>query len=202
MIDKRDAALQRVCPILAMPKFSPFEPLAHNGERIVLAANGTFLEVRRSWAHFVRKVGDVNTVVPFGTLQESTSYFTSKLPRELLLEFVQWAREESHVEIGANIVWNDVTDEYRLVRSRTVQGSESHLEYEIPVLEQSEHIVIDCHSHSHHKAFFSRTDDQDDAHAVKIAFVVGNCDQMQQTTKMRLCIRGNFQTLPFNLDNP
>jgi PRTRC genetic system protein A len=202
MIDKRDAALQRACPVVAMPKFSPFEPLVQNGERIVLAANGTFLEVRRSWAHFVRKVGDVGTIVPFGTLEESTTYFTSKLPRELLIEFVQWAREDSHVEIGANIVWNEVTNEFRLVRSRTLHGSGSHLKYEIPDLAPSEHIVIDCHSHSHHKAYFSPTDDKDDAHAVKIAFVVGNCNLVQQTMKMRLCIRGKFQNLQFNLENP
>lgn len=202
MIDKRDAALQRACPVVAMPKFSPFEPLVQNGERIVLAANGTFLEVRRSWARFVRKVGDVNIVVPFGTLEESTTYFTSKLPRELLKQFVQWAREESHVEIGANIVWNDVSHEFRLVRSRTLRGTGSHLEYEIPALAPAEHIVIDCHSHSQHAAFFSSRDDADDAHAVKIAFVVGNCNLAKQTVKMRLCIRGQFQNLQFELENP
>lgn len=195
MIDKRDAALQRACPVVAVPKFSPFEPLANNGERIVMAANGTFLEVRRSWARFVRKVGGISTIVPFGNLDESTQFFSSKLPRELLSEFVRWSREDSHVEIGANIVWNEVSNTFRLLRSRTLHGTGSHLEYEIPDLEPYEHIVIDCHSHSHHGAFFSPTDDADDAHAVKMAFVVGNCNLHKQTMKMRLCIRGQFQNL-------
>ena len=199
MIDKRDSALQRACPVVPMPKFSPFEPLAENGERIVLAANGTFLEVRRSWAHFVRQVGNLGAVVPFGDMKESTTYFTSKLPRELLLEFMQWARQDSEVEIGANIVWNELNNQFRLVRSNTLHGSGSHLKYEIPDLAPSEHIVIDCHSHSHHPAYFSGTDNKDDAHAVKLAFVVGNCNLPQQSTAMRLCIRGQFQNLLFEL---
>lgn len=201
-MDKRDVVLQRVCPIVAMPKFSPLEPLAQNGERIVMAANGTFLEVRRSWARFVRKIGEVGTVVPFGTLEESTTYFTTKLPRELLQEFVQWARQDSHVEIGANIVWNEVSKQFRLVRSGTVHGTRSSLDYKIPDLDPNEQIVIDCHSHSTGKAFFSSTDNKDDADAVKIAFVVGHCHLPQPSVKMRLCIRGQFTILQFQLDTP
>jgi PRTRC genetic system protein A len=201
MMDKRDIALQRACPIVAMPMYSPLEPLAQNGERIVMAANGTFLEVRRSWARFVRKVGEVNTIVPFGKLEESTTYFTTKLPRELLLQFTQWARENSHVEIGANIVWNEVTKQFRLLRSRTVHGTRSRLDYEIPDLDPHEQIVVDCHSHSTGKAFFSSTDNIDDAHAVKMAFVVGNCNAPNQTVKLRLCIRGQFTILQFQLEN-
>lgn len=200
-MNKRDLALQLACPIVAMPMFSALEPMAQNGERIVMAANGTFLEVRRSWARFVRKVGEVGTVVPFGKLEESTTYFTTKLPRELLQEFMRWAREDSHVEIGANIVWNDVTKQFRLVRSGTVHGTCSRLDYKIPDMDPNEQIVVDCHSHSTSKAFFSRTDNEDDAHAVKMAFVVGHCNLPIQSVKMRLCIRGQFTILQFQLDN-
>lgn len=201
-MDKRDIALQRAFPIVAVPKYSRLEPLAQNGERIVMAANGTFLEVRRSWARFVRKVGEVNTIVPFGKLEESTTYLTTKLPRELLLEFMQWAREDSHVEIGANIVWNEVTKKFRLVRSGTVHGTKSRLDYKIPDLDPNEQIVIDCHSHSTGRAFFSHTDNEDDAHAVKMAFVVGHCDRPIQSVLMRLCIKGQFTILNLQLDTP
>jgi PRTRC genetic system protein A len=201
-MDKRDIALQRACPIVSMPMYSTLEPLAHNGERIVMAANGTFLEVRRSWARFVRKVGEVNTVVPFGKLEESTTYLTTTLPRELILQFMQWAREDSHVEIGANIVWNEATLQFRLVRSDTVHGTRCRLDYKIPELDPHEQIVVDCHSHSTGKAYFSHTDDIDDAHAVKMALVVGHCNLSNQSVKLRLCIRGQFTTLPFQLENP
>ena len=202
MMDKRDIALQRACPIVAVPMFSPLEPLAENGERIVIAANGTFLEVRRSWARFVRKVGEINTVVPFGNLEESTTYFATNLPRELFFEFIRWARDDSHVEIGGNIVWNEMTKQFRLVRSGTVHGTSSRLDYEIPNLDPHEQIVVDCHSHSTGRAFFSRTDNDDDAHAVKMAFVVGHCNLPNPSVKMRLCIRGQFTDLQFHLDSP
>jgi len=199
-MDKRDLALQSICPVVPMPKFSPLAPMTHNGERIILAANGTFMEVRRAWGRFVRSAGNIDTVLPFGVLQEETSYFMPKLPRELLAQFIRWAREESHVEIGASIVWDDATNVFRLVRSRTLLGTGSFLKYELPELASNQHIVVDCHSHSRHPAFFSTTDDEDDAHAVRFAFVVGNCDQPSQTTKMRLCIRGFFQDVELDLE--
>lgn len=196
-MDKRDIALQLSCPTISMPRFSTFEALASNGERVVVAANGLFLEVRRAWGYFVRQIGAVGATVPFGEMHESTNYTTAKLPRALLNEFIQWAQKDKHVEIGANIVWNELSGQFRLIRSEPLDAGAGHLHYRIPTLETGDHIVIDCHSHSSYKAFFSGTDNEDDAHAVKLAFVVGNCNRETPSTAMRLCVRGIFQNLPF-----
>ena len=58
-----------------------------------------------------------------------------------------------------------------------------------------EHLVFDCHSHGRYSAFFSKTDNLDDKSEVKIAYVVGNCDQPQQTRQYRLCLRGIFNPI-------
>jgi PRTRC genetic system protein A len=193
-MDKRDLALQLSCPVISMPMFSPLPPLQQSGERIIIGRNGTFLEVRRPWARIVTQVGPVlASTVPFGSVDEVVEYTAGKLPRWLLGKFAEWAKEQSSVEIGAVITWNESTCEYLLRRSKSNHATSGSLEYELPQLAEGEHIVVDCHSHSHHPAYFSEDDNRDDRHAVKFAFVVGNCDTDNPTTAARLCVRGVFK---------
>lgn len=199
-MDKRDEALQRSCPTISAPRYSALESVQSNGERIVLAKNGVFLEVRRSWAHFIRKVGDLNVVVPFGEISEQTTLTMPSIPRALIAEFISWAQEDAGIEIGANIVWSEGTGQFRLVRSESIDAGPGHLKYRIPPLDIQDHIIVDCHSHSSFSAFFSAEDNRDDAHAVKFAFVVGNCNSNKPSTAMRLCVKGVFtdiDTRPF-----
>lgn len=199
-MDKRDLALQLSCPVTSMPMFSPLIPLEHNGERVIIARNGTFLEVRRPWVRIVTQVGSaLSTTVPFGSVDEVVEYTAGKLPRALLGKFVTWAQEQSNVEIGAVITWNETTGEYLLRRSKSNHATSGSLEYELPGLAEGEHIVVDCHSHSRYRAFFSEVDDSDDCHAVKFAFVVGNCEKTNPTTKARLCVRGVFKKLNWEI---
>jgi len=199
-MDKRDIALQLSCPVASAPKFSDLAPLDRNGERIVLASNGAFLEVCRPWVRIITQVGPALAMtVPFGELKETVDYKAGKLPRALLEEFVEWAQRESEVEIGAVITWNANTGEYALLRSKTNHATSGSLDYELPTLEDGVHIVVDCHSHSHHAAFFSHVDDKDDQHAVKFAFVVGNCNTDKPTIASRLCVRGIFKKLSWKI---
>jgi PRTRC genetic system protein A len=199
-MDKRDIALQLSCPVASAPKFSDLVPLDLNGERIVLASNGAFLEVCRPWVRIITQVGPALAMtVPFGELKETVDYKAGKLPRALLEKFVEWAQQESDVEIGAVITWNENTGEYALLRSKSNHATSDSLDYELPTLGDGVHIVVDCHSHSHHEAFFSRVDDKDDRHAVKFAFVVGNCNTDKPTIASRLCARGTFKKLSWKL---
>lgn len=200
MMDKRDLALQQSCPLISMPMFSSLPPLEQSGERIIVGRNGTFLEVRRLWARIVTQVGPaLATTVPFGAVVEVVEYTAGKLPRALLAEFVDWAKQDSNVEIGAVVTWNEKDGEYLLRRSKSNHATSGSLDYELPQLAEGEHIVVDCHSHSHHDAFFSPVDDRDDCHAVKFAFVVGNCDTATPTTMTRLCVRGVFKQLNWKI---
>lgn len=199
-MDKRDIALQLSCPVASAPKFSDLVPFDRNGERIVLASNGAFLEVCRPWVRIITQVGPALAMtVPFGELKETVDYKAGKLPRVLLEEFVEWAQRESEVEIGAVITWNENTGEYALLRSKSNHATSGSLDYELPALGDGVHIIVDCHSHSHHAAFFSHVDDNDDQHAVKFAFVVGNCNTDKPTIASRLCVRGIFKKLSWKL---
>ena len=48
MIDPRDEALQRACPVLAAPLFGVL-PEMESGQRVIVASNGVFVQVNRAW---------------------------------------------------------------------------------------------------------------------------------------------------------
>jgi PRTRC genetic system protein A len=200
MMDARDLALQASCPVVSAPRFSDLVALDHNGERLVLASNGIFLEICRPWARSITQVGPaLSMTVPFGNVKEVFEYKAGQLPRPLLEEFVAWASQEHHVEIGAVITWNESTGEYALLRTKTNHATSGSLNYELPALAPGVHVVVDCHSHSFNAAYFSRIDDTDDQHSFKISFVVGNCDTAKPSTVARLCLRGKFKQLSWKI---
>lgn len=199
-MDPRDLVLKLSCPMIGMPKFSELAPLEANGERIVLASNGTFLEVRRAWVRIVTQVGPVLAMtVPFGEMKEVVEYGAGAIPKGLLAEFVSWSQQDSGVEIGGIITWNQHTGQYALRRSKSNHATSGSLDYELPQLDEGVHIIVDCHSHSHHDADFTPVDDKDDRHAVKFAFVVGHCNTNNPSFASRLCVRGVFKKLNWKI---
>jgi len=198
MMDKRDLALQSTMPTVVVPRFGNFQELREPGDRILIAANGVFLESSRRWGYFVRQVGSLGpVVVPYGTCQPVTRLIAAKLPIELLKAFNDFAVATPDVEVGGSIIWNEVTDKYRLAMSKSLQANGSFLRQELASLGPDEHLVIDCHSHAHHGAYFSSEDDNDDKGSTKFAYVVGHCDQESQSTALRLCLKGVFEPIDF-----
>lgn len=196
MNDPRDFALQATVPTVMVPLFGEFQQLTVPGDRILIASNGVFLECSRKWGYFLRKIADALPVsLPYGQIGEATRLIAAKLPSELLQKFIQLAQVEANVEIGGSILWNENTNRYRLARSTSLHATGSYLKQELAPLNPGEHLVIDCHSHAHHPAFFSPIDDASDSDMTKFAFVVGDCNTTHPSVKLRLCIRGKFEDM-------
>lgn len=191
-----DAALQQTCPVGAVPLYGPFVPSTVPGEKIWVASNGTFVQITRAWATFIRKIGEIAIPVPYGALTESSQFHTSRIPDGFLEQFNMQARKQSTIEIGASIIWHQTSDTFRLAYSTAIVATAGSLVHALPELGPDEHLVVDCHSHGTHAAFFSSTDDKDDGDQVKLAYVVGNCNQETLSFASRLCLRGMFETIP------
>lgn len=187
-----DLTLQQSFPTVMMPRFGSLQAMQANGERLVVASNGLFLEILRPWLHLVRRVArfDVSTAIPYGKVEVCTELFCGKVPPALIGEFAALARQTMPNEAGAWITWRRDTNAFRLVPVRVLEHSAGHLRYGRPELDASESLVMDCHSHGAAEAFFSRTDDTDDQHDVKFAFVLGNCGSHSPSMKVRLCAKG------------
>lgn len=192
-----DIALQQSFPSVMVPRHGPLAAMERPGERLLIAANGIFLEIARPWLRVVRRLGAFQhrTAIPYGEAEAATELHCGRVPAHLIGEFAAMARAAHPKETGAWIVWNGASAAFRLIPVRILEHSGGHLKYERPVLAGDDVLVVDCHSHGCHPAFFSATDDADDCHDVKFAFVIGNCAAMTPSMALRLCAKGIFETV-------
>ncbi|MFM0082860.1 PRTRC system protein A [Paraburkholderia sediminicola] len=190
-----DMTLQRSFPTVMVPRNEPVAEMQSAGERLLIAENGVFLEIRRSWISLVRQVAQflVPTAVPYGRMVESTKLHFDRVPPDLIGQFAAMARMAHPNETGAWILWSPTTLAFRLAPVGILSHDGDSLDYEPPAVLGDELLVVDCHSHGRHPAGFSPKDDKDDRHDVKMALVVGNCDRAKPSIAARLCAKGIFE---------
>ncbi len=189
-----DVALLAAAPVAVVPANSAFYPLQENGHRFLLAADGIYLEARRPWLHFIHRLAPISGVrIPYGPLTPTVEFPFGRLGAAMpqLQDFALHASACAPVEAAGSVIWNSVTNEWRIEYPHVIgEAGEGHIEFEQVRLADDEHLVIDLHSHGHLPAFFSGTDDCDDAGSVKIAGVYGNLDQTEPTVAFRICVLG------------
>jgi PRTRC genetic system protein A len=190
-----DMTLQRSFPTVMVPRSEPVAEMQAAGERLLMAENGVFLEIRRSWISLIRQIAQfhVRTAVPYGRVAESTRLLFDRIPPDLVGQFASMARRAHPNETGAWIVWSPATQAFRLAPVVIKSHGTDSLDYDPPALLGDEELVMDCHSHGAHPAYFSPTDNKDDRHDVKMALVIGNCDRPNPSIAARLCAKGLFE---------
>lgn len=197
-----DMATYNAAPVVAVPMYSEFAPLVENGHRFLLATDGLYLEVRRPWLHLIhRLVEQPGTVrIPYGPLVGKMEFGYGRLGTAIpqMKEFAAHALAASPIEAAGSLVWNHVTSEWALKYPKTIgEATTGSIQYEQVELGENESLVVDLHSHGAHPAFFSPTDDADDAGSVKICGVLGSLDKDVKTAAFRLCVLGVY--LPINV---
>ncbi|WGG51794.1 PRTRC system protein A [Rugamonas sp. DEMB1] len=189
-----DLALLRAAPVVAVPVHSEFFPLQENGHRLLLATDGIYLEVRRPWLHFTHRLAAVSGVrVPYGPIKAGFELAFGSLGKtmEQLQDFALHASAAAPLEAAASVIWNHSTSAWRIEYPETIgEASATHIQFKQVEIGDDESVVVDLHSHGNLEAFFSSTDDQDDAGSVKIAGVYGSLDKDKPTVEFRLCVLG------------
>jgi PRTRC genetic system protein A len=189
VMDKRDAALAKSFPVSTVPKYGDFRPLENNGQRLLIAGNGFFLEVRRDWLHAIQECayceGDIR--YPFGELESLVGLPISSQIGGLIRDFVAIARASLPNESGAVGVYDRTTGRCRLEVCNSLSASRARLTYAPPIITDAECIAVDIHSHA------------DDVAAVKIAICVGHVDTEEPEVCARLCLSGLL--LPMAISN-
>lgn len=197
MMHALDEVLQKATPTLVVPKFGTLEAMGTAGHRFLVASNGLWLQVKRAWLDLLAPLAVQGKVaMPYGNLSPYIKFSFGGLPLNLLDDFIQEAKEQLPNECGAWMVWNESTNRFDLRMLEATAAGVGHLTYNCPVLGDGEHLVVDIHSHGNIDAFFSSTDNADDAGEVKVALVVGNLDQDVPTLAARVCANGMFIDMP------
>ncbi|MFT0167533.1 PRTRC system protein A [Paraburkholderia mimosarum] len=198
-----DVALFDSAPIVAVPKHAKFAPLDDIGHRFLATAEGIFVEVRRPWLHVIQlltKLPENAPRPPYGYIMPKIELAFGRLG--VAIPFVQGFAEEARSalpnEHAAWIVWDADTRSLEYVPLRISNATPGAIAFERPALAPHQSLAIDLHSHGHGDAFFSSTDDADDAGEVKIAGVLGGLgDGNKPSVVFRLCVLG--MTIPLKV---
>lgn len=193
--DPRDAALQKACPTLAAPRFGAL-PEMENGQRIVVAANGVFVQMKLDWLDCIVRIADIAPVppLPYGVVQEHIVFSFGVIPVRLLEEFIAAGRAGLPNEVAGGLLYSRSTKQLRLQIYDAIRASPNRIDYRMPQLQEDETIAIDLHTHGRAPAFWSPTDNADDR-GVKVAGVFGHLDQAEPNAAFRLVVNGYYKAL-------
>lgn len=201
MIDPRDTALRRACPIVSMPRYGELPPL-ENGQRLVLGCNGLFLEVKSPWLRCCTRIAELPRRLPlgFGEVAERLSFTFGTIPLALLHEFIAIARDALPNEVAGALVYDCDSRALSLRMHRPIAASASSIRYRIAAMAAHELLAIDLHSHGRLDAFWSGTDDADDR-GIRVCGVFGRVDRARPSARFRLALNGHFVELPCPWDD-
>ncbi|MDJ0276303.1 PRTRC system protein A [Sphingomonas sp. 2R-10] len=172
---------------------------ARAGHGFAIGHDGVMLILRRPWLALDLPVTPpVRAWLPYGSVGPAKADLRCGLiPHALLAAIGDHFRAALPDEAAAFVLWNEQTRAFVVEFPVIDAASPSRLVYRTPVPAPGWHLVCDVHSHGHARAFFSATDDVDDAHATKVAIVLGRLDDPAgPTMAARLCAGGMFITLP------
>jgi len=172
---------------------------ARVGHGLTIGQDGVMLILRRPWlALDVPVTPRIDAHVPYGSVGAPAAELRcGVIPREHLDRVLEHFHAALPNEAAAFIVWHESTGDFDVVFPVIDAATPSRLVYRTPVLPPNWHLVCDMHSHGTGPAFFSSTDDADDAHATKIALVVGRMGHPDgPSTASRLCAGGMFLPMP------
>lgn len=191
-----DEVLFSHSPAVMVPRFGKLSTPEESGHRYLVASTGVFLHVYRPWLDLKTMIAPSSVRLPFGDVQQACTLPMGQVPTRLVRHFFERAFSSCPNEAVALVVWNEKTRVFRYIEPHVETVSRDHVTYQRPDLGDGEHLVLDMHSHGRAPAFFSATDDIDDASEVKFSLVFGSLDCPTPTVAMRLCAQGVFLNQP------
>jgi PRTRC genetic system protein A len=193
-LDPRDTLLQSHTPAIMVPRYGELPPMDiyKSGHRYLVAEDGLWLELRRPWLHARTPWAAAARPMPYGKVEALVQYaFSQEALHDAYARFVDDAYAAMPNECAGWGVYSERTGalDYRALIA--LDASPGGVTFHRPLLADHEHLAVDLHSHGAGAAFFSETDDADDAGEVKISVVVGTLDR-EPTFATRLCLLGEF----------
>lgn len=172
---------------------------ARVGQGLAVGRDGAMLILRRPWLALDAPMSPpLAGYVPYGSIGPARAdLLCGLIPATLLAEILAHLRAALPNEAAAFVLWNEATSAFSIEFPAIDHATPSRLVYRAPVLASGWHLVCDVHSHGSAPAFFSATDNADDAHTTKIAVVFGGLDAPEgPTMAARLCAGGMFLPIP------
>jgi PRTRC genetic system protein A len=198
-MDARDAALQAACPVVIAPRFGALPDMSP-GQRLVVAANGLFVQVKLDWLdclHCLTPQGPqgLGLPLPYGEVAERLRFRFGVLPIRLIEQFVEAGRRALPNEAAGALIYSQSGKALRLALCEAVRCSPTRIDYRVPAMAEDESVAVDLHTHGRLPAFWSGEDDRDDQ-GIKVAGVFGRLHEATPDACFRLVINGLYRALP------
>ncbi|CAM3420885.1 PRTRC system protein A [Paracidovorax anthurii] len=195
-MDPRDQALLASCPVVAAPRFGAL-PDMPNGQRIVVARNGWFVQTRLDWLDSITALGMEPPAMrlPYGDIEEHLRFSFGPLPIRMIEEFVAYGRAHLPDEVAGVLIYSRSSGRLRLAICEAEWASPVRIDYRRPPMAHDETVAVDLHTHGRGPAFWSADDDRDDQ-GIKVAGVFGLLDQPAPMACFRLVVNGLYKALP------
>jgi PRTRC genetic system protein A len=174
---------------------------AKAGHGFIIGRDGVMLILRRPWLELDVPVSSpIAAHLPYGSVGPSKANLRcGRIPGGLLRRVLEHFEEALPNEAAAFVIWDEATGAFALDFPTIDEATPSRLVYRTPTLPAGSHVICDIHSHGRSAAFFSSTDNADDAHATKISMVFGRIDDPGGAVRAsRLCAGGMFLPLVFS----
>jgi len=185
-----DKAVSLAMPILGVRHASPLEEIEVGKQRLLVAADGMYVEARSPSLHVRWRVAESTT--PYGKVEPVLCPTNGPLPYTLVRAFVGATMHSPAVEIAALI--------------EAANGKGHQLRYLDPISNGAGHVsysdrdtnddtlLVDMHSHGVFDAKFSRQDDDSDRsrRGPYVAVVVGNCNTSKPHIAARIVVAGHL----------
>ncbi|PHP18763.1 PRTRC system protein A [Sphingobium sp. IP1] len=168
---------------------------AKAGHGFIIGQDGVMLILRRPWLELDVPVSSpIAAHLPYGSVGPSKANLRcGRIPGGLLRRVLEHFEEALPNEAAAFVIWDEATGAFALDFPTIDEATPTRLVYRTPTLSAGSHVICDIHSHGRSGAFFSSTDNADDAHATKISMVFGRIDDPGGAVRAsRLCAGGMF----------
>jgi len=171
-VDQRDAILQAAFPTVPVPRFGALPELEVGRKRLLMAADGVYLEVRSTALHARLRLAAVET--PHGTCTECITPTGGRLDQTWIGKLAALALDGGASEVAGGIVLG--SEGWCIQHPQTLSSSGDHVSYRDEF--EDDRLLVDMHSHGAHDAFFSSTDDAGDLSrpGPYLAVVLGRCE--------------------------
>lgn len=169
------------------------------GHGLAVGHDGVMLILRRPWlALDVPVSAPIDAYLPYGSIGAPQAILRCGLiPVSIRDAVIAHLRTALPNEAAAFVIWSEASAEFAIEFPLIEKATPSRLVYRTPALAPGWHMVCDIHSHGTAPAFFSATDDADDAHTTKFAVVYGRLDAPEgPVMASRLCAGGMFLPMP------
>jgi PRTRC genetic system protein A len=192
-LDRKDHILQKACPTVMTPLYSPLPEIEPGSYRFLMARDGLWIEAHPPWGHFRFPLWSSPRPLPYGDVESETTLFSGPVSSEL----IDLCRKEATLQARVSlewagwIIWSEESG-YQYLPLEIIEATKVSIKYKYPVLPEGTYLAMNLHSHPFKMSKFSETDDHDDQGGMYYSGVFSFDSGMNSKLTLRLCLEGFF----------